>query len=308
MSTKTKETTTATTSSSFHLQLSPAAEQKTTETTSETTYCPQRDYELVVLSPLELTLKYRTLPWLLITHLLVLLPLFFLHQVYLNRDAPLFHHSEYVFCNLLFAPGDESCDYGGDKPSEVWDNPPKILKQSFEVTDTLRTAIQGYDALRQYATNSTGATLDRYFKTANKIDQAVVPLKLIVTELVANGASIEGQNRLFMGKEYQGHTLVKKEYMNVDSSLKTTPFDNNRTNIDLYTYENNIARINDLSITFRISQYTFSPNFFRDCIDYEASLHWSFHSRGTIMMTMNIDTVGTCDTERHDVRQLGFMW
>ena len=54
----------------------------------------------------------------------------------------------------------------------------------------------------------------------------------------------------------------------------------NRTNINLYTYENNIATINDITITFYISQYTFSPNFFRNCINYEATLQWSFHSRG----------------------------
>ena len=35
----------------------------------------------------------------------------------------------------------------------------------------------------------------------------------------------QGQNRLFMEKEYQGHTLIKKEFLNIDSSLKTTPFD-----------------------------------------------------------------------------------
>ena len=188
------------TSTSFHLQLSPAAaEQKTTETTTrdtnnsveQITYSPQHDYENVILSPLELTLKYRTVPWLLITHFLVLFPLFSLHQLYLNRDAPLFHHTEYVFCNLLFTPGDESCNYGGDKPSEVWDKSPKILKQSYEVTNTLRTALQGYEGLRQFATNTTGATLDRYFKTRNKINPQVdIPLKLKVTELVANGPPI----------------------------------------------------------------------------------------------------------------------
>ena len=48
---------------------------------------------------------------------------------------------------------------------------------------------------------------------------------LFFSTVFFGGKNTQGQNRLFMEKEYQGHTLIKKEFLNIDSSLKTTPFD-----------------------------------------------------------------------------------